>query len=140
MTQYEIYLLTKLYPSREIEKAIDKLSRNHLRHIQAYDPHGGKDNERRLTGRHETSSIHDFSAGKSLVFASNLISPTSFVSFQALPIVEPVFEFLAAAPKTRRATWRTGDRRPIVIRTLSPKLLSGLASSTNKATSFSIET
>lgn len=47
----------------EIEKAIDKLSRNHLRHIQAYDPKGGKDNERRLTGRHETSSIHDFSAG-----------------------------------------------------------------------------
>ncbi|XP_074029320.1 glutamine synthetase-like isoform X3 [Leptinotarsa decemlineata] len=47
----------------EIEKAIDKLSRNHLRHIQAYDPNGGKDNERRLTGRHETSSIHDFSAG-----------------------------------------------------------------------------
>ncbi|KAJ8919912.1 hypothetical protein NQ315_006441 [Exocentrus adspersus] len=47
----------------EIEKAIDKLSRNHLRHIQAYDPRGGKDNERRLTGRHETSSIHDFSAG-----------------------------------------------------------------------------
>ncbi|XP_017774000.1 PREDICTED: glutamine synthetase 2 cytoplasmic [Nicrophorus vespilloides] len=47
----------------EIEKAIDKLSRNHLRHIQAYDPKGGKDNERRLTGKHETSSIHDFSAG-----------------------------------------------------------------------------
>lgn len=49
---------------RAIEKAIDKLSRNHLRHIQAYDPKGGKDNERRLTGQHETSSIHDFSAGK----------------------------------------------------------------------------
>ncbi|KAJ1525158.1 hypothetical protein ONE63_009993 [Megalurothrips usitatus] len=47
----------------EIEKAIDKLSKQHLRHIQAYDPNGGKDNERRLTGRHETSSIHDFSAG-----------------------------------------------------------------------------
>lgn len=47
----------------EIEKAIDKLSKQHLRHIQAYDPHGGKDNERRLTGKHETSSIHDFSAG-----------------------------------------------------------------------------
>ena len=28
-----------------------------------YDPNGGKDNERRLTGLHETSSIHDFSAG-----------------------------------------------------------------------------
>lgn len=49
---------------REIEKAIDKLSKHHLRHIQAYDPKGGKDNERRLTGHHETSSIHDFSAGK----------------------------------------------------------------------------
>lgn len=47
----------------EIERAIDKLSKQHLRHIQAYDPKGGKDNERRLTGNHETSSIHDFSAG-----------------------------------------------------------------------------
>jgi len=46
-----------------IEEAIDKLSKNHSRHIRAYDPRGGKDNERRLTGRHETSSIHDFSAG-----------------------------------------------------------------------------
>ena len=47
----------------EIEKAIAKLSKQHLRHIKAYDPHEGKDNERRLTGAHETSSIHDFSAG-----------------------------------------------------------------------------
>ncbi|KAG7170012.1 Glutamine synthetase-like 3 [Homarus americanus] len=47
----------------EIESAIEKLSKVHDKHIQAYDPHGGKDNERRLTGRHETSSIHDFSAG-----------------------------------------------------------------------------
>ena len=68
----------------DIEKAIDKLSRNHIRHIKAYDPNEGnyfffifkeksnlicnffvtgKDNERRLTGLHETSSIHDFSAG-----------------------------------------------------------------------------
>jgi len=46
-----------------IEQAIDKLSKQHLRHIKAYDPRGGKDNERRLTGAHETSSIHDFSAG-----------------------------------------------------------------------------
>lgn len=28
-----------------------------------YDPHGGQDNMRRLTGLHETSSIDDFSAG-----------------------------------------------------------------------------
>ncbi|XP_055526469.1 glutamine synthetase 2 cytoplasmic isoform X2 [Wyeomyia smithii] len=47
----------------EIEKAIAKLSKHHERHIRAYDPHGGKDNERRLTGKHETSSIHDFNAG-----------------------------------------------------------------------------
>ncbi|XP_050389519.1 glutamine synthetase [Patella vulgata] len=46
-----------------IEEAIEKLSYQHVRHIKAYDPNEGKDNERRLTGLHETSSIHDFSAG-----------------------------------------------------------------------------
>ncbi|XP_014680904.1 PREDICTED: glutamine synthetase-like [Priapulus caudatus] len=46
-----------------IEVAIEKLSHHHVRHIKAYDPKEGKDNERRLTGAHETSSIHDFSAG-----------------------------------------------------------------------------
>merc|ERR1719470_664301 len=46
-----------------IEKAIDKLSKQHIRHIKEYDPNEGKDNERRLTGAHETSSIHDFSSG-----------------------------------------------------------------------------
>ena len=62
-----------------VQRAIDKLSRHHIRHIKAYDPHEGKvshsqvvysvlisgwqDNERRLTGANETSSIHDFSAG-----------------------------------------------------------------------------
>lgn len=48
----------------DIKKAIEKLSKHHARHIKAYDPKGGKDNERRLTGLHETSSIHDFSSGK----------------------------------------------------------------------------
>lgn len=48
---------------KHIEAAIEKLARNHAKHIMAYDPRGGKDNERRLTGLHETSSIHDFSAG-----------------------------------------------------------------------------
>ncbi|XP_030004292.1 glutamine synthetase-like [Sphaeramia orbicularis] len=46
-----------------IEEAIEKLSKNHNKHIKEYDPRGGKDNMRRLTGLHETSSIHDFSAG-----------------------------------------------------------------------------
>jgi len=48
---------------KAIETAIEKMSKNHIRHIEAYDPREGKDNERRLTGAHETSSIHDFSAG-----------------------------------------------------------------------------
>ena len=48
---------------KAIETAIDRLSKHHIRHIKAYDPNEGKDNERRLTGLHETSSIHDFSAG-----------------------------------------------------------------------------
>lgn len=46
-----------------IEEAIEKLSKRHAKHIQAYDAHGGLDNKRRLTGHHETSSINDFSAG-----------------------------------------------------------------------------
>lgn len=46
-----------------IEAAIAKMEKQHDRHIRAYDPNQGKDNERRLTGKHETSSIHDFSAG-----------------------------------------------------------------------------
>ena len=46
-----------------------------MKHIKAYDPHEGKDNERRLTGRCETSSIHDFSAGMSMIeFISVTIS------------------------------------------------------------------
>jgi glutamine synthetase len=46
-----------------INAAIEKLSKNHDAHIRAYDPKGGKDNERRLTGRHETSSITEFKSG-----------------------------------------------------------------------------
>jgi len=46
-----------------IEVAIKKLSKRHEKHIRAYDPKEGKDNERRLTGAHETSSIHTFSSG-----------------------------------------------------------------------------
>lgn len=56
----------------DIEKAIEKFSKNHLRHIKAYDPKEGKDNERRLTGHHETSSIHDFSAGKTFLFMHDM--------------------------------------------------------------------
>lgn len=48
---------------RAIERAIERLSLRHREHIKAYDPKGGEDNERRLTGRHETSSITDFTSG-----------------------------------------------------------------------------
>ncbi|XP_067825710.1 glutamine synthetase-like isoform X2 [Heptranchias perlo] len=48
---------------KHIEEAIEKLSKRHPYHICMYDPKGGVDNSRRLTGQHETSSIHDFSAG-----------------------------------------------------------------------------
>ncbi|XP_012685656.2 glutamine synthetase-like [Clupea harengus] len=46
-----------------IEEAIEKLSNRHKEHILVYDPRGGQDNMRRLTGKHETSSIDEFSAG-----------------------------------------------------------------------------
>lgn len=47
----------------EIEKAVEKLSKQQERHIKAYDPRGGKDNEKRLTGKNETSDISTFSSG-----------------------------------------------------------------------------
>lgn len=53
--------LTDLF--RAIEEAIEKLGKNHSAHIRTYDPRNGRDNERRLTGLHETSSLYDFSAG-----------------------------------------------------------------------------
>jgi len=43
----------------EIESAIRKLGAKHQQHIAAY----GEGNERRLTGKHETASIDDFSYG-----------------------------------------------------------------------------
>ena len=38
-----------------INSAIELFSKRHREHIEAYDPHQGKDNERRLTGKHETA-------------------------------------------------------------------------------------
>jgi glutamine synthetase len=46
-----------------INEAIAKLSKQQQRHIRVYDPHGGTDNIRRLTGEHETSHIDSFSFG-----------------------------------------------------------------------------
>jgi glutamine synthetase len=44
---------------QHIYEACEKLKETHLEHMKVY----GKGNERRLTGIHETSSIHDFSYG-----------------------------------------------------------------------------
>jgi len=62
-TNFSTEPMRKAGGMKAIETAIDRLSKHHIRHIKAYDPNEGKDNERRLTGLHETSSIHDFSAG-----------------------------------------------------------------------------
>jgi glutamine synthetase len=43
----------------KIEKAIKNLEKNHILHIKHY----GSDNDKRLTGLHETSSIDEFSYG-----------------------------------------------------------------------------
>lgn len=48
---------------QHIEAAIAKMSKKHKEHIESYDPSGGADNARRLTGRHETASIDHFSSG-----------------------------------------------------------------------------
>jgi len=48
---------------KEIHDAIGKLSRRHNWHIKQYDPTGGVDNARRLTGLHETATIDQFSSG-----------------------------------------------------------------------------
>jgi glutamine synthetase len=42
-----------------IKEACEKLGKNHAKHIRLY----GEGNERRLTGKHETSSMDDFSWG-----------------------------------------------------------------------------
>ncbi len=46
-----------------INEAVEKLSKKHKEHLQAYDAKGGEDNKRRLTGRHETASWETFAAG-----------------------------------------------------------------------------
>ncbi|KAH6931569.1 hypothetical protein HPB50_025266 [Hyalomma asiaticum] len=69
-TNFSTFAMRQPEGIRYIEKAIEQLSRKHRDHNQAYDPHGGCDNERRLTGLHETSSIHDLTSGVDDRYAS----------------------------------------------------------------------
>jgi glutamine synthetase len=55
-----------------IDKAIQALERNHMKHIKEY----GADLERRLTGKHETARIDQFSSGVSNRGASIRITPS----------------------------------------------------------------
>lgn len=55
---------------KDIEAAIEKLSKRHDYHIKAYDPSEGLDNARRLTGLHETADISTFSHGVAMRNAS----------------------------------------------------------------------
>ncbi|CAH2316838.1 glutamine synthetase [Pelobates cultripes] len=48
---------------KDIKDAIKKLGKRHNYHISVYDPHGGNDNARRLTGGISTSNIHEFTTG-----------------------------------------------------------------------------
>ncbi|CAI8028781.1 Glutamine synthetase [Geodia barretti] len=43
-----------------MEEAIQRLEKRHKEHIILYDPSGGVDNSRRLTGLHETAHIDQF--------------------------------------------------------------------------------
>ncbi|KAG7487160.1 glutamine synthetase-like [Solea senegalensis] len=45
-----------------IEGAISRLSKHHSQHLSVYDPHGGADNKRRLTGQKTTSEFNKFSS------------------------------------------------------------------------------
>jgi len=65
------------------------MSLMHASHIKEYDPRGGKDNERRLTGLHETSSINDFSSGVANRGAS--IRIPRHVGFRLHPLCDPTF-------------------------------------------------
>lgn len=47
-----------------INEAVEKLSKNHEKHIKAYDPSGGKDNARRLAAGCVTASIDKFTSGE----------------------------------------------------------------------------
>jgi glutamine synthetase len=58
-----------------IKGCMDKLSQNHINHIEVYGLH----NEERLTGHHETSGIHDFSFGFSTRDTSIRIPAQSIV-------------------------------------------------------------
>jgi len=53
LMQFDFYNINYDAFLRAIDEAINRLKARHKTHISVY----GKDNERRLTGRHETASV-----------------------------------------------------------------------------------
>ncbi|CAI8018859.1 Glutamine synthetase 1, mitochondrial [Geodia barretti] len=51
---------TNVFGRQVMEEAIQRLEKRHKEHIILYDPSGGVDNSRRLTGLHETAHIDQF--------------------------------------------------------------------------------
>ncbi|XP_065829481.1 glutamine synthetase-like [Oscarella lobularis] len=62
-TNYSTISMRESGGLKHIESAIERLQGRHKDHIRVYDPKGGQDNARRLTGRHETADIKTFSSG-----------------------------------------------------------------------------
>jgi len=62
-TNYSTKAMREAGGIKDINEAIKRLEVNHKKHVAGYDPNGGQDNARRLTGLHETSDMHTFSAG-----------------------------------------------------------------------------
>jgi len=62
-TNYSTEAMRKKGGIDAINAAVECLAKRHQVHITYYDPNCGRDNARRLTGLHETSSIDDFSSG-----------------------------------------------------------------------------
>merc|ERR1711944_101919 len=62
-TNYSTQAMREKGGIEAINDAVEKLSLRHSVHLAFYDPREGKDNARRLTGYHETSSMDKFSRG-----------------------------------------------------------------------------
>ncbi|CAJ0963820.1 unnamed protein product, partial [Mesorhabditis belari] len=62
-TNYSTATMRKDEGIKEIMAACEKLAKTHKEDMKLYDPNGGLDNLRRLTGRHETSSADKFTWG-----------------------------------------------------------------------------
>merc|ERR1712113_1009844 len=112
-TNFSTEPMRKAGGMKAIETAIDRLSKHHIRHIKAYDPNEGKDNERRLT-------------------ACMRLLPF-MISLPVLPIGEPLSVFLAMLLKRRVDIWKIVVLLPTAILTRSLKSWFAPAVSMNKS-------